>query len=237
MSNTLLTPDMITREALRILHQKLNFVGNIVRDYDKSYANDGAKIGNTLRIRRPIQYSTGSGATMATGTGADTTEASVTLTVNSQKHVPMRFSSNELTMKLDDFSKRHVEPAMAVLAAKIESDAFSMVKEVYNQVNAGTAVTFANVLAGRKKLVDNLAPENERCAILDTQANVDLVDALKGLFNDRGSISKQYKDGMMGHTAGFDFYENTLIGSQTTGAAGGTTNYDVNGASQTASVS
>lgn len=237
MANTLLTPDEITREALRVLHQKLNFVGNIVRDYDDSYANDGAKIGNTLRVRRPIQYSTGTGATMATGTGADSTEASVTLTVNSQRHVPMRFTSNELTMKLDDFSKRHIEPAMAVLAANIEADALSVTDEIYQNVQAGTAVNLANILSGRKQLVDALAPANDRCALLDTQANVDMVDALKGLFQDSSQISKQYKEGMMGRTAGFDFYENTLIPTQTSGAAGGTSNYDVNGASQTASVS
>lgn len=218
MANTLLTPDDITRESLRVLHQKLNFVPNIVHEYDDSFANDGAKIGNTLRVRQPIQYTTGDGATMATGTGADSTENSVTLTVNSQKHVPMRFTSNELTMKIDDFSKRHVEPAMAVLAAKIESDALNMVDEVYNNVQAGTKVEWAEIMGGRKQLVDNLAPINDRTALLDTQANVDLLDALKGLQNDPKAISKQYREGMMGRTAGFDFYENTLMPSHTTGA-------------------
>jgi hypothetical protein len=216
---------MITREALRILHQKLNFVTNIVTDYDDSYAKEGAKIGNSLRIRNPIQYATGTGATMATGTGADTLENKVTLTVNTQRHVPMRFTSNELTMTIDDFSKRHIEPAMAILAAKIESDAFNMVDEVSNAVSAGTAVSFAEILQGRKKLVDNLAPVSDRCAILDTQAHVDTVDALKGLFHDSNAIKKQYKEGIMGRTAGMDFYENTLLPAHTTGAEGGLSNY------------
>jgi hypothetical protein len=234
MANTLLTPDMITREALRILHQKLNVVGNMVREYDDSFAQSGAKIGNTLRIRQPIQYGTGTGATMATGTGADTTEESVTLTVNSQRHVPMRFTSNELTMKIDDFSKRHIEPAMAVLAAKIENDvATNLADEMYQTVHAGTAVAFSEVMEARAKLSRSLAPEGDRCAILDPQANVDLVDALKGLFQDSSQIAKQYKEGMMGRTAGFDFYENTLIDAHTTGAEGGGTVYTVNGATQT----
>ena len=56
MANVNLTPDMITDKALEILHQKLNFVTNIVTDYDDSFAKDGAKIGNTLRVRHPIQY-------------------------------------------------------------------------------------------------------------------------------------------------------------------------------------
>lgn len=229
MSNSVLTADEITREALRVLHQKLNFVGNIVRDYDDSFAQSGAKIGNTLRIRAPIQYTTGSGATMATGTTADTLENSVTLTVNSQKWVPMRFTSNEMTMKIDDFSSRHIEPAMAVLAAKIEADALSMVDKVYQQVAAGTKVEFADIMDARKKLVDSLAPDSDRIALLDTQANADLVNELKGLFHDSAAVKKQNKEGMMGRTGGFDFYENTLLSNHTSGAEAGGAVYDVNG--------
>jgi hypothetical protein len=230
MANVNLTPDMITDEALKVLHQKCNFVGNIITDYDDSFAKDGAKIGNTLRIRQPIQYATGTGATMATGAAADTEQSQTTLTVSSQRHVAMRFTSEELAMDIDDFSKRHVEPAVAVLAANIEADAFNMIDEVANTVHAGTAVAFSEVLQGRKKLVDGLAPQGDRAAILDTQANVDLVDALKGLFQDSSQISSQYKEGMMGRTAGFDFYENTLLPSHTTGAEGGLGNYLVNDA-------
>lgn len=230
MANTLLTPDMITDKALEILHQKSNFIGNIITEYDDEFAKDGAKIGNTLRIRQPIQYGTGTGATMATTGAADTTQSQTTLTVNSQRHVPMRFTSNEMSMSIDDFAERHLEPAISVLAAKIEADAFSMIDEVANTVHAGTAVSFAEVLSARKKIVDAEAPPNDRCAILDTQANVDLVDALKTLFQDGSAISKQYKEGAMGRAAGFDFYENTLLPSHTSGVEGGLGNYLVNNA-------
>ncbi|OOZ36800.1 P22 phage major capsid protein family protein [Solemya elarraichensis gill symbiont] len=122
MANLSLTIDDITRESLRVLHQKCNFISNITKDYDGSYAKQGAKIGDTLRIRLPIQYSTGTGATMATGTGADTIQTSTTLQVSTQRHVPMRFTSAEMTMDIDEFSSRHVEPAMKKLAAMIEND-------------------------------------------------------------------------------------------------------------------
>ena len=229
-ANINLTSDMITDKSLQILHQKLNLVGNIITEYDDSFAKEGARIGNTMRIRQPIQYGTGTGATMSTGTGADTEQSMTTLTVSTQRHVPMRFTSEELTMDIDKFTERHIEPAVSVLAAKIESDAFSMIDEVANTVHCGAAVTFGEVLQGRKKLVDALAPNNNRYAILDSQANVDMVDALKGLFNDGSSIGKQYKEGLMGHTAGFDFFENTLTGQHTTGAEGGGTAYAVNDA-------
>lgn len=233
MANSNLTIDMITRESLRILHQKLNFCGNIVRDYDDSFASSGAKIGNTLRIRMPMQYATGTGATIATGTGADSIGTQTTLTVSTQRHVPLRFTTEELTMDIDDFSKRHIEPAMAKLAAKIEYDGLSTAMlNVANHVDAGTKVEFADVMAGRQRLMNCLAPIDNRYALMDPQAMVDLVVDNKSLFADQSELSKQYKEGMMGRFAGFDFYENTLLPTHTTGTGGGDATYDVNGASQ-----
>lgn len=233
MANTLLTPDMITREALRILHQKLNFIGTINRQYDDSFAKSGAKIGDSLRIRLPNQYTVRSGATLST---QDTTETQVTLQIANQKGVDVNFSSAELTLSLDDFSKRILEPAMAVLAANIEADAMSMYKDIYNQVNNhGQAATFAKVLEGAKVLTDNLAPYADRTLNLNTRDNVDMVDALKALFNAQDRLSSNYKQGRLaGPFAGFsDIYENTLWPAHTVGTKAGTPL--VNGASQTGS--
>ena len=225
-SNTLLTPSMITREALRVLHQKLNFVGNIDRQYDSQFAQDGAKIGTALRIRKPARYTVTDGATFS---AQDSAEEEVTLNVTSQKHVGMEFTSADLTMKIDDFRDRFIEPAMAVLAAKVEADALNMISDCNNQVGTpGTSPTFKTLLQARKSLVDELAPGSERCLILNTTDSVELVDSLKGLFQDSTQISKQYREGMLGRTAGFgDIYENTLLTQASRGAADA--NYQVNG--------
>lgn len=224
MSNTLLTPTMVTREALRILHQKLTFIGSINRQYDSSFAKEGAKIGDSLKIRLPNQYVVTDGAALTT---QDTTENSVTLQVSTQKHVGMNFTSAELTLSLDDFSKRIIEPAMAVLAASVEADALNMRKDVYQQANnTAAAITFANVLSGRRKLQDALAPANDRTALLSSNDGALLVDALKGLFQDTGQISKQYREGHMGYAAGFNFAESTHLSTQTRGDADA--NYVVN---------
>lgn len=235
MSNTLLTPTMITREALRILHQKLNFVGNINRQYDDRFAQEGAKIGTALNIRQPVQYTVTTASTLDV---QNTVETNTTLNVTTQKHVGMRFTAVELTMKLDDFSKRIIEPAMAALAASVEADALSMIKDVYQSVNnIGSPMGFRQVLLGRKRLEDSLTPnDGRRIALLNTQDNVDLVDAVKGLFQSSSNIASQYREGKMGTTAGFDFYENTLMPTFTTGTAPATTGYTVNGASEAGSV-
>ena len=217
MPNTILTPTAVTREALRVLHQKLNFVGSIVREYDDSFAKSGAKIGDSLKVRLPNQYVVRSGATLST---QDTVESSVTLQVATQKGVDLNFTSTDLTLSLDDFSKRILTPAMSVLAAAIEADAMSMYKDVFNSVwNGGSAITLAKVLEGRSLLQNALAPLTDRTANLNTTDNANFVDALKSLFNDTTGIAKQYREGYMGRTAGFDFVENTMWGKHTRGAA------------------
>ncbi|MHA1555095.1 MAG: P22 phage major capsid protein family protein, partial [Alphaproteobacteria bacterium] len=145
--------------------------------------------------------------------------------------VDMSFSSDELTLDLDDFSKRILDPAISVLAAAMEADAYSMYKDVYNTVDSdAAALTFKNIMQGRQKLNDNLAPEdNNRTAMLSTGHQVTIVDALKGLFHDDKAVTKQYREGMMGRTAGFDWYENTHVLDHTTGTAAKATVYVMDG--------
>jgi hypothetical protein len=233
MANSILTPTAVTREALRILHQKLTFVGNVNRQYDDSFAKTGAKIGDTLKIRLPNQYVVRTGKTLST---QDTTENSVSLTVGTQKGVDINFSSAELTLSLDDFSDRILEPAMAVLAANIEADALNMYKDVYNSVGtAGTVpADLLTYLTAKQKLDENLAPMDKNRTIHTLpNASVKLVDALKGLFQDSSAISEQYREGKMGRTAGFDFYQNTLLPTHTLGNK--VSSVTVNGATQTGS--
>lgn len=219
MPNTILTPTAVTREALRILHQKLNFVGNVTRDYDDSYAKSGAKIGDSLKIRLPNQYTVRSGATLS---AQDTTEQSVTLQVSNQKGVDVNFSSAELTLSLDDFSKRILDPAMSVLAANIEADALNMYKDVYQSIwNGGSAATYNKALDARVLLQRALAPPSDRTMLLDPAAMADVVKDTKTLFQDDASIAKQFREGMVGRAAGFDWGENTLLPSHTRGAADG----------------
>jgi hypothetical protein len=224
MSNSILTPTAVTREALRILHQKLNFIGSINRQYDDSFAKSGAKIGDTLKIRMPNRYTVRTGKTIAT---QDTAEDNISLQVATQKGVDVNFSSAELTLSLDDFSKRILDPAMAVLAANIEYDAMTMFKKVYNAVwTSGSTLAYNDVLSGRVLMQRCLAPTNDRTANLNSQDMSTLVKDTKTLFNDQAQLSKQYKEGYMGRAAGYDFVENTLWPTYTRG--GGDANYLVN---------
>ena len=114
MSNTILTPTQVTRGALVILHNNLRLSRTINRQYDEQFAKEGAKIGTTLKVRMPNQYTVSTGTALS---AQDTSEISATLTVATQKHVDTNFTSAELTMSVQDFMARIGEPAMSVLAS------------------------------------------------------------------------------------------------------------------------
>lgn len=236
MANSILTPTAVTREALRILHQKLNFVGNVNRQYDDSFANSGAKIGTDLKIRLPNEYSVRTGKVL---NAQDTSESSVTLTVSSQAGVDVNFSSAELTMELDDFSERILAPAMSKLASHIENDALSMYKDVYQEVSdVGATLSLAGVLNAHRRLTEALCPMDGRTLLLNPKSNVDLVTAASTLYNDRSKVSDQYRKGLIGNDFfGFDqVYQNTMMPTHVTGTeAGADTGANVNGASQSGS--
>ena len=221
MANTLLTIDQITRMSLVILHQKSNFIGNITRSYDDSFAREGAKIGSTLRIRLPNEYTVTTGPTLSV---QDQTELSVTLSVDIQKHVDMAFTSADMALSVQDFTERFIDPSMSVLAAALESNALEMTEEIYQTVdNLGTSLTMRQVMDARRLLVDALCPFDDRwSAVVRPQDNADLVNANKGLFQAASEISRQYKQGKMGKTGGFTFYENTLLPTHTSGTTSAT---------------
>jgi len=232
MANQFEVLQSIHRRSLMTLHQKLNFIGTVNRDYDDSFAKTGAKIGDQLRIRKANEYAIGDGRVI---TPQSTNEESITLTVATQKHVAMDFTSADLKMSMDDIQERNIEPAMSRLASKVESICLQTAyKDLYNAV--GTPGTNPNALLtylqAKTKLNKGLAPkDNNRCVIVNSEGMDASVDALKALFQDQASIAKQYKEGYMGRAAGLNFYENELIPTHTTGSRDNTTPL-VNGASQ-----
>jgi hypothetical protein len=154
------------------------------------------------------------------------------LQVATQNGVDLNFTSVDLTMSLDDFSERILDPAMSVLAARMESDAMAMYKDVYQQVNNhAAAATYNKVLDGRVILNRSLTPPNKRTANLNVLDMADVVKDTKTLFNDQAQLSKQYLEGYMGRAAGFDFMENTIWPAHSRSAANGA--YLTNGATQT----
>jgi len=197
MSNSILTIDMITRKSLEILENNLVLTRNVNRQYDDSFAVEGAKIGSTLRIRLPDRALVTDGAALQV---QDDNEQYTTLTVSSQKHIGVNFTSAELTMQLDDFAERVLKPRVSQLASSVDADVANSYKGIYNSVGTPgtTPSTSLVLLQANQKLNEFATPMDQRYATVNPAANAGLVEGMKGLFNPTGTISRQFKSGMMG---------------------------------------
>ena len=222
MANTLSVIDMVTREALRIAHEKLSFLGTIDRSYDSSYAKTGAKIGDTLRVRNPNQYVRRSGSRiMNVQEQAETTQ---NVTVATQDGVDMKFNSTELALSIDELSRRYIEPATSVLVSAIEADVLaSVTKDVYQYTGTTTEVVGATdldaVSQARAKLNQQLAPkDNNRCIQMDSVTMASVVGGGRALFHDGQQLSTAFKEGYLGRFGGTNFYENDRTYAHTNGA-------------------
>jgi hypothetical protein len=203
---------MITRESLRIAHEKAQFIATTDRQYDDSYAKTGAKIGQTLRVRKPNQYLRTTGSRVMDV--QDQSETNGTITVATQDHVDMRFNSAELALSLDELSQRYIEPAVATLISGIEADYLAYATKATYQV-AGTANTAITSLvapgAARAKMNQQLAPKGNRYLQMDSVTMSGLVNGVAAYFNPSGAISEQYKEGLVARTSMADYYENERV--------------------------
>ena len=197
MANSILTIDMITRKALEILENNLVITRNVNRQYDDSFAVEGAKIGSTLRIRLPDRALVTDGAALQV---QDDNEQYTTLTVSTQKHIGVNFTSAELTMQLDDFAERVLKPRISQLASSVDSDVANAFKTIGNSVGTPgtTPSTSLVLLQAQQKLNENAAVMSPRYATVNPAANAGLVEGMKGLFNPTDTVSRQFKNGMMG---------------------------------------
>ena len=227
MANSLLTIDMITRKSLAILENNLVLSRNINRQYDDSFAVEGAKIGSSLRIRLPDRVLVTDGAALQT---QDDNEQYTTLTVSTQKHVGINFTSAELSMQLDDFADRVLKPRISQLASSIDADVANVFASVGTSVGTPgtTPATALVMLQAQQKMNEAAAPMSPRYLTVNPAANAALVNGLSGFFNPSDSISRQFKSGMMGENVlGYEEVNMSQsikafkVGSRT--ATGGTT--------------
>ena len=228
MPNQILTPTMITREALKILHDNLVFAKGVNRQYSQEFANSGAKIGSTINVRKPNTYYVSTGTTIAVQSNQ---ENFVPLALNTQYNVAINFTSTELTLSMDDFSKRILSPAMARISSRIDYDGLALAKQVFNNVgtpgntagaNTGSGLATVNVpqifLNAGMLLDNNATPRDEnRRVIFNPAAQAGSVAGLSGLFQDAGSIGEQYRKGVLGTALGFEFGMDQNVNTITTG--------------------
>jgi hypothetical protein len=220
MSNNLLTISKITNEALMVLENELTFTGQVDRNYDDQFAVVGAKIGQTVNVRRPGRFIGATGPNLVV---EDFNETSVPVTLSTQFQVSTQFTTQDLALSLDMFSDRILKPAIATVANKMDRDGLLVAKN--NTANivgtAGTAPTgLITYLTAAAYLDSEGAPrDGRRSCTIEPFTSSTIVDSLKGLFVPTEQISSQYTKGLMGRdSGGMNWYMDQNVVSQTFGS-------------------
>lgn len=225
MSNTIITPTLIAREALMQLENKL-VMGNLVH---REYKQEFVKVGGTVNIRKPVKFEAYNGATL---TKQDVQEANTNITVGTQEHVGWGFVSSDLTLSIEEYSKRYIEPAMIALANKVDRDLCSLYDDVYNWVGTPgqTINSFADFALAPQRLDEGAVP-TPRNAVLSPADHWGMVGNLTGLFIERPAEAA-YRRGSLGDIAGIMTAMDQNIRAHTTGTFTTGSTPLVNGASQ-----
>jgi len=240
MANTYLTIDMITAEAVMLFKNSNLFIMNMDTQYDDQFARDGAKIGDTLRIRLPSDFIVTDGPAMQL---QDNTQQYTTLTVSSQKNVATPYTTAERTMSIDRYSELVVAPMVNALCGKVASTIMrgaegGVCNLIANTDGAGNIIspTMDQFTGANAILDDQGASMMDRRCVNDPTTDARTVSSLAGLLNPVSEISAQFRSGMMKSGLGFDrFFRDQTVIKHTTGtfSAGGT----VNGGNQTTGTS
>ena len=225
MANNLLTISKITNEALMVLENELTFTSEVDRNYDDQFAVVGAKIGNTVNVRRPGRFLGTTGPALNV---EDFNETSVPVTLSTQFHVDTQFTTQDLALSLDMFSDRVLKPAVAAIANKIDRDGLSMAKNATANIVgvAGTPPTglITYLTAGAYLDAEGAPRDGRRSCIVEPFTSATIVDSLKGLFVPQEAIGEQYRKGLMGRdSAGMNWKMDQNVVSQTFGSYAGVT--------------
>lgn len=237
MANTLLTRLEITRKSIRLFINSNAFIKNIDRQYDSQFAVTGAKIGATLKVRLPNDYTVTDGPGLSL---QDTAEQQTTLTVATQRHVDTGFTTAEMALSLDDYAERIAKPKMNNLAGNVAKTVMLAIGESAANARAnfnGTTIispTSQTFVEAGALLDDNSAPMmgtmGDRKIVNDPWTDARTATSLSGLFNPVARISDQYEYGAMKQALGFSWMRDQTVIKHTSGSFSAGT---VNGANQT----
>jgi hypothetical protein len=221
-SNTYITPTIVAKEVMRQLKNNC-VVGNLInRSHEKEWdkTSNGYKIGSAVNIKAPVYFRVQDGATVSSSTLVDLVERDTTLTIENRKHVAFKVSAQDMTLSIDKFSQRFLEPAAQALANHIDQTClYYAYQHSPNQVGTpGTTpsayLTFAQAAA---RLTEEGCPQEGRGLVVDPQCSAKISDTLKGVLH-QGIVGQAVKKGYKGPLAGMELYESNNIPTHTCGS-------------------
>lgn len=233
MANNLLTSQVIVKRALAQLTERTSILSMVNRQYDVEFGyKGGARYGDTVSVRVPQRGIVRKGRIMDLQPNIDRT---IPVKIDQYYGMDTGATSAEMAMQIDDFDAQYITPRISDLLVNVEADFINRVTPLVPGTvgDYGAFDDYKTALQAKAYLDSQLAP-SQRAMVLNTYSQVDIVDALKNVFNSQQKVDRQYRKGEMGtDTAGFDWYSSNLTSTVTRGTANA--GYLVNGANQSGS--
>lgn len=232
MANNILTFDLIAQESLVVLQNKLVLAGLVHRGYEEEFAKsvNGYKPGSQITIKRPPRYAYRSGQVMST---QDTIEGNVALTLDNFGGVDLAFTESDMTLNIQEFSKRILEPAMRPIATQIEMSVAALYKKVSNWAGTPgqTINSYADYLKATTRMTQLGVPVEGRMGALSAEDYAAMLGAMTALFAP-GTVQTALERAKLPGLGNTDVYEAQNIRNHTVGYHDTGSTPLVNGASQ-----
>lgn len=224
----LINTSLVTKFAVKEFVNAMQLATRVDRQLDTQYR----KVGDSIDVRRPVMWEATDGATIATFDEAE--EGSVSVQLNRRKKVAFEFTTQDLTLEIDDFNERYVRPAMVELAQQVESDIADVYKEIFNFVGTpGTEPSnFLAVGAARAKLNKLGVPMGDpKAAFYNPDAALALANSLQNVFPQQ-IATRAIEEAMITKYAQFEIFENQSLKTHVTGTFTTGSTPLINGATQ-----
>lgn len=203
MANTILTPDIIAREALMVLRNNAVMANLVHRDYSEDFV--GA-VGDTITVRKPATFVANEYA--GSISVQDATETAVPVVMDKHLDVSFAVTAKQMTMDIADFSKQLLVPAMQAFADKVDKLLIALETEATSRHPHTTgAVAPADLIAARKFLTENAAPLADRRFVVGATAEADLLGNELFVSAEKvGDAGTALREASLGRKFGMDCY-------------------------------
>lgn len=211
--NTLITPSIIAKEALFQLTNNLVMAMNVHREYKEEFV----KVGNTVSIRKPVKFSSTSGATLSK---QNVEEGSTSIVIDQRKHVGWGFLSEDLTLTVAEYAERYLKPAGIRLGNDVDLSLTGLYSSLWTSAGTpGTTPSSFSTLGTAAQYLDEMAvpDDGQRKLILNPASRWAMADGLKGIY-DNSMPRELVRKGLLGRIANFDIYGDQNVAMHTCGA-------------------
>jgi len=216
-TNQFITTDLVSNTALAMFANNAPFVMTASRIYQDDFVSSGYKIGDTLQVRRQNHFIVGDGSVATPQSIIETVESIV---IAHQYHALIAYTIQDLSLRIEDFSRLFIAPAIQEVITQMEKDIASAAEQELNFFTgtAGVAInSFTTVdTAGAKLLEQGVNIASDAYMAMTVRDG----SSLKGaLLNNFTPVFNEdiVRSSAIGHLSYFDIFQSQNIARHVAG--------------------